>query len=75
MVCLFCILRSTNLIGIRGTLTGQRFMDEVVNPKVQPISRTVGNTFLSHWIGIADIILPMLSYPGCHAKAVYIVVF
>ena len=50
-------------------------MDEVVNPKVQPISRTVGNTFLSHWIGIADIILPMLSYPGCHAKAVYIVVF
>ena len=42
MVGLLCILRRTDLVVIRGTLTGHRYVDEVLRPHALPISLTVG---------------------------------
>ena len=45
MVRLLCLLRHTDLVIIRGTITDQHYVDEVTHPHVLPIYRTVGNTY------------------------------
>ena len=46
MVLLLCILQRTNLVVIRGTLKGQRYVDKILHPHVLQSSLTAKNTFL-----------------------------